>query len=469
MQTKFHAYMAGKLQEIYEAIRDGRDQRVIVEVQPQIGKSTICSELFPAWVLGLQDWPVICASYGSTLAEQKSQNCRDIIQLPIYRVIFPEVRLNPDSTSKEYWKTLRGAVGAAGGSYRAVGVGGGLTGMSGKLLICDDPIKDRADADSETIRASSWKWFKSVFSTRKQSKSGFVLVNTRWHLDDITGKLIDEQENYEIAGLPEKEFDHWERLRFPAFAERDEYFGNKLFRKAGEVLCPERFTEEDMIKTKNSQDVYEWSSLYMQNPILSENAEFRAEWFRYYEPEDIKVLDLLYYTVVDLAISQKQTADNTVIRTVAKDRHSGKIYLVEETAGRMDPLETIDAIFHHVKTHRSRVWIESVAYQAALQYFVVEEQRKRKFFFDVNELTRKAVASKESRIRGLIPLYKAGMIFHQRSDAELERELMQFPKGKHDDRVDALSMVQDVMDVTLIDVKEEKAEPFDRFAAFNRI
>src|SRR5260221_3220905 len=128
MATKFHTLLADKLQKAYEAILRGEDCRLIIEAPPQHGKSTMVSELFPAWVLGKEDWPVICASYGMSLAERKSQNARNIVDSEVYRYIFPRVRLNPDSTSKEFWQT------SAKGSYKAVGRGGGLTGNPGKLL-----------------------------------------------------------------------------------------------------------------------------------------------------------------------------------------------------------------------------------------------------------------------------------------------------------------------------------------------
>lgn len=460
--SKFHIFLANQLQEAYFKVKAGIEVRMMVEIPPQHGKSTMISVLFPAWVLSLEDWPIICASYGSALAERKSQECRDVILSKIYKQL-TNTRLHADSTSKEFWQT------SSKGSYRAAGVGSALTGMTGKLILVDDPFKDRQDADSMTIRETTWKWWQSTLYTRRQGIVGIILLNTRWHMDDLSGRLLEQQDGNVRAGIPDNQYDHWERIRFPALAEGDEYMAGKLFRKAGEALWPERFSVDNLIKTRNQTDVYEWSSLYQQSPILQENAEFRTEWFRYFEAEDLKTLNLTYYTVVDLAISQKQTADNTVVRTVAKDRTTGKIYLVEETAGRLDPLETIDAIFHHVKTYRSRVWIESVAYQAALQYFVIEEQRKRKFFFDVQELTRKNTASKEGRIRGLIPMYKAGIVYHRHSDGELERELLQFPKGKHDDRIDALSMVQDIVDRTMIDEPDEAPETFDPHSAFQRV
>jgi predicted phage terminase large subunit-like protein len=469
--TRFHTYIAGQLQDLYEKVRDGKDENYLLEVQPQIGKSTLASELFPAWVLGKEKWPVIVASYGASLAEQKSSNCRDIINSQVYQMIFPKTKIQQETSAKDYWKTT------IGGSYRAVGVGGGLTGMSGKILIADDLFKDFADAASETIRDSTWKWWQTVFMSRKQSKSGVLLVNTRWHLQDIAGKVLEKERQDVEAGFAAHEYEQWKRLRFPAFAEEDEYFDGVLFRKAGEVLCPERFTYDDMVKRRNNTEVYEWSALYMQTPVLAENAKFKAHWFKYFDDSDIKGKQLMTLTFIDLAISQKAQADNVVIRTVGKERASGCVYLLEETAGHLDPLQTIDAMFLHFKNWRSRFWVESVGYQAALQYFVIEEQRRRQEYFEVNEIKQSKVKSKEARIEGLIPLYKAGVIFHRQSDKELESELLQFPQGRHDDRADALSFMLQVMENTAVvetpeqkkQRDEEEAESFDPNRPFNRI
>lgn len=439
MATKFHALLADKLQRAYETIKSGQDVRLIIEAPPQHGKSTLVSELFPAWVMGKEDWPVICASYGMSLAERKSQNARNIVDSDVYKFIFPQVRLNPDSTSKEYWQTSKK------GSYKAVGRGGGLTGNPGKLLIADDLIADKEEANSQTVREGAWDWWNTVFYTRKQQHSGIILVETRWHLDDPAGKL-EEQERMNVStGGPPATFDHWEKITFPAIAEEDEIIDGMAFRKKGDALCPERFSVENLIKTKNAYSsagkIGDWAALYQQQPIISENAEFHREWFKYFQPEDIRSLRGYYLTLVDLAISQKKSADNTVVRTIFFEYDRPNWYLMDETAGRLDPLQTIDAIFFHWNQYRSKVFIETVAYQAALQYFVVEEMRKRKQFFTIEELKVKSKTSKEERIRGLVPLYKAGLIFHRKGQDEgLEMEMLQFPKGVHDDRIDAVSM-----------------------------
>ncbi len=445
LATRIHTFLANKLQNLYEQVLTGHDKKIELDIQPQLGKSTLTSVLFAAWVLGKQSWPVIVASYGASLAERKSQECRDLLEHPMYRIIFPKVRLHPDSTSKEFWRTT------IGGSYRAVGVGGGLTGMSGKILIADDLLAGMAEASSDQVTEMTWSWWNTVFYTRKQSRSGFILINTRWSLKDVSSHLEQKEEADRAAGLPDEAYDQWERLRFPAIADEDEYLDGILFRRRGEVLCPERFTLQDMIKTRNALSTYEWAALYQQNPILNADSEFKGSWFRYFvedgraseNPLDIFAFkdDLDIYVTVDLAISEKKRADNTSIHVIGKLRDKPQWYHLEENTAHLDPLQVIDYLFY-VKgkygDHLRAVGIESVGYQKALSYHLVERMKKNGEFFNIVDL--KNTAKKEDRIRGLIPLYKAGVIFHRQGvDNELETELLQFPKGRRDDRIDALA------------------------------
>ena len=475
--TKFHQFMADRLQNAYHRVKRGRDVRMILEVPPQHGKSTLVSELFSAWVMGRESWPVICASYGASLAETKSKHTRDIVESDVYQYIFPDANLSIDSTSRSFWTNRKGA------TYRAVGRGAGLTGNSGKIMIADDLIADREEANSQLIREKTWDWWNTVFYTRKQQGSLICLVETRWHLDDPAGKLEEQQSKNESSGV--KNYDKWERYTLPAIAEEDEYFDGVLFRKKGEPLCPERFDLETLERTKNAYmaagKIGDWASLYQQSPIINENAKFKKQWFKYYKDEDLVGKKLYYTTTVDLAISQKKEADNTVIRTVAKEVDGPNWYLMEETAGRLDPLQTIDAIFYHHEKYRSKVYIESVAYQAALQYFVIEEQRKRNHFFSVEEIKPSKITKKEERIEGLVPLYRAGVIYHKLGqDEDLEMELLQFPKGRHDDRVDALSMqlgvvrhaprqVEETQDGRFNWKKKKVVENFDPHSPFAKV
>lgn len=451
INTKIHAYLACQLEKMYRDVVAGKDARLTIEIQPQLGKSTLASVLFPAWVLGREGWPVIVASYGASLAERKSQECRDIIESENFKLIFPYVKLHPDSTSKEFWRTT------TGGSYRAVGVGGGLTGMSGKLLLCDDPIADRQSADSETVRESTWRWWQTVFYTRKQSKSGICLINTRWHLDDVSGRIHSQEEASRVAQLPVGTYDEWTRLRFSAIAEVDEVLPDLAdptrmipFRKAGEVLCPERFSYADMVKTRNALDPMEWAALYQQDPILQENAKFKVAWFRYWEAKQVYSIperfilrtDLDVYVMVDLAISQKATADNTSIQVIAKAPGQPDVFLLEDITNKFDPSEVIETLFKlklKYGVSLKKIGVETVAYQKALLHFLNKEMVRRDLYFNVVEL-KASNSTKVQRVEGLIPYYKHGQVWHSKgSSHEIEKELLQFPKGKHDDRVDALA------------------------------
>lgn len=448
MRTKIHTHLAECLQDLYQSVKDGHKETHIFELPPQTGKSTLVSELFPAWVLGKERWPINCASYALDLAQQKSRNCQEIISSQAYQIIFPNTKLHPSSTAMDFWRTT------TGGSYKAIGVEGGLTGFPGKLQLCDDPFKDGYEANSETHRQKVWKWWMDVFDSRKQNATGFCLVNTRWHLDDLTGRLLAQQEDLIAQGVPAHQMNNWRRHRFPAIAEEDEYIDGKLFRQKGEVLCPERFSIDTVMTTKNTVDVYTWSALYQQDPILSENAMFKKEWFKFFTEDEIKQFKhrMYVYITIDPASSKKMTADNSVIQVVGKLRDRPEWYHLEEIAGKMDPKETIDHLFRIVDEYSDylgdtmvkKIGIESVAYQSTLAFWVKEKMRATGRYLNIEELKRSK--SKQESIEGLVPLYKMGIIRHREGiHNDYMKELLQFPSGKHDDRIDAMSMMLKVI------------------------
>jgi predicted phage terminase large subunit-like protein len=142
---------------------------------------------------------------------------------------------------------------------------------------------------------------------------------------------------------------------------------------------------------------------------------------------------------VDPAISQKQEADNTVVLTVAKEIYGPNVYRIREDAGHYTPKQTQDLVFKHQAEYKSDVFIETVAYQKALKYNIEEEQRRRNVYFTINEI--KSSTNKEIKIRcGLLPMYENGVVRHKKTDREYEHELLAFPRGKHDDRIDAMAM-----------------------------
>jgi predicted phage terminase large subunit-like protein len=253
----------------------------------------------------------------------------------------------------------------------------------------------------------------------------------RWHTDDLVGRLLAEQERLQGSGIAH---DEWQIINFPAIAETDEEH-----RKQGEALWPAKFPIEVLENIRTVQGVYNWASQYQADPILSEFQEFKSPMFKYFEEAEVQGKYLRYYTMVDPAISQKKEADNTVVLTIAKEISGPNIYRIKESAGKFTPSQTVDLIMQHCQEFRSDCWIETVQYQQALKYAVIEEQKKRGAYFMVHEL--KTASNKETRIRGLLPLYNAGVIHHRKHDVEFERELLAFPRGKHDDRADVMSFL----------------------------
>jgi len=316
-----HEIISQKLTQALLNVEQGKPARIILEIPPRHGKSELATIKFPAWALGKHpEYPIIVSSYSAELAEDFGLKTRDTLNHEHYQQIF-STALRADTQARGRWLTNEG------GGYTATGVGGAITGRGFKIGIIDDPFKNREEADSEVIREKVWNWYTSTFYTRQEGISAIIVICTRWHLYDLVGRLLEQQENAEKAGLIE--YDKWDVVRFPAIADKDE-----TYRKQGEPLWPQKFTTQNLENIKNTIGIYDWSSLYQQEPILAENAEFKADWFKYFDEEELKNKNLRYTTTIDLAISEKTSADNTVIRTVGKEPDKPNWYLIAYSEGR---------------------------------------------------------------------------------------------------------------------------------------
>jgi hypothetical protein len=313
-------------------------------------------------------------------------------------------------------------------------------------IIIDDPHKSREEAESATVRDTVHEYYRDTLYSRLEGFGVVIMIMQRWHTDDLVGRVLEDAEKQRLEGLP---YDEWEIINLPAIAEEDEYWDgktiryeknktedSKLVRKVGEPLWKEKFGL-DVLANIRAQSLYKWSSQYQQNPISSETQEFKEHMFKKWKKEDLDRKYLRYFTFVDPAISQKKEGDNTVVLTVAKEVDGPNIYRIREDAGHFTPQQTIDLVFMHQKMFLSEVHIETVAYQAALKFSIMEEQKKRQQYFILEDI--KTSSNKELRIRGLLPLYSAGVLWHMPVDHAYEQEALVFPKGKHDDRIDCMS------------------------------
>lgn len=403
--------------ELEKAEANTADWKIlIIQVPPRFGKSELASINFPAWFLGRNpNKEIITASYSAELALDFGSKTRNLVSGEVFNHIFPTVKLREDAKSKQKWNTSKG------GSYTSVGIGGPITGRGADILDIDDPIKNAEEAASEIIREKHWQWFLSTAYTRLEPNGKVILILTRWHLDDLAGRILKNEEFKILTKV----------ISFPAIAIRDE-----KFRKLGEPLWPERYSLAELESIRRSSGPYIWNSLYQQNPILSENQEFRQSWIRKVDAKSVDNQITRNFLTIDTAISKQSGADFTGICDNAVDTNNK--WNLRAWRQRIDPKELIDLLFIlHDRRSYEKIGIEKTIYLQAIQPFLEEEMVKRNRYLPIVELEHKQM-QKELRIRGLIPRYAAGSINHVDGECgDLEEEMFQFPLGLHDDVIDS--------------------------------
>jgi hypothetical protein len=388
----------------------------MVFMPPRHGKSEIVSVQFPAWLIGKdKDRQIIESSYSGDLATDFGRQTRDLIANKEFSNIFKDVSLSEDSQAKGKWNTN------GRGAYNAVGVGGATTGKGADILIIDDPIKNRQDADSEVIRETAWSWYRSTARTRLSPKGAIILVMTRWHDDDLAGRIL-KSENA----------DKWDIIKLPAIAVEDEQM-----RQKGEALWANHFTLENLLETKSDLGGYEWSALYQQEPVDEDSQEFKKQWFKYRTWEEVQRLVTRKFATIDTALSKSAKSDSTGVTRNYVDKDNN--WNVRSAQYRINSKALIDLIFMLHDEGMEQIGIEEGAFKDAVQPFLDEEMRKRNKFPNVTTLKHGGVM-KETRIRGLIPRYETGAVYHIIGEcSDLESELLSFPKGAHDDCPDSLA------------------------------
>jgi len=255
----FHRALAAALDDVVR----GKLTRLMIFAPPQHGKSELVSiRLPPFWLGNHPDLPVLLTSYGGSLAFRNSRAARAVVESHEYAQIFPEIRTDKNSRAVDRWK-----VADARGFVVAAGVGGPITGHGAGLGIIDDPIQSWAQAQSETVRDSTWEWFQGTFRTRIWEGGAIVLIMTRWHEDDLAGRLLAEQP------------DDWTVLRFPALCDDPE--NDLLGRAEGEPLSPSRFSKEELLRIMDDVGPTVWTAEYQGIPAPPEGAFFAIEKINY--------------------------------------------------------------------------------------------------------------------------------------------------------------------------------------------
>ncbi len=420
-----HKDICRRLEQFSQDVADRKSPRLMLFMPPRHGKSTLASVAFPAWHLGRNpEHEFISCSYSGSLAMSFSRKVRHQLREPNYKNIFNGAILDPTSQSVESWLTTKG------GGYVAAGVGGGITGKGAHVLVIDDPVKNRDDAESEYSRDSVWDWYTSTAYTRLAPGGGILVILTRWHDDDLAGRLLQAANN----GA-----DEWEVVKYPALAEQDEEY-----RDQGEALHPERYDVPSLEKIQRAIGPRDWSALYQQNPVADEGDYFNREMINYYDEPDLDYDRLKYYCAWDLAIGQRERNDYSVGLVVGVDEYD-KLFVVDCVRGRWDGFELVEQILDLYETWRPGVvGIEKSHIEMAIGPFLQKRVRERNlheaYFRDLKTGRR----DKEARARAIQGRMQQGMVYFPRDPVwvgPLVAELLRFPNGVHDDQVDALAWI----------------------------
>lgn len=252
-------------------VEAGEIKRLMVFMPPGSAKSTYVSVTFPTWYMGRNRRKnIISTSYNSTLATRFGRKCRQITRSPRFRQVF-DAELVQDNRAADDWSLTNEA------TYMAAGILAGITGNRADGLIIDDPIKGRQDADSVTIRDSTWEAYKSDLLTRLKPGGWIAIVQTRWHEDDLSGRILPETWKGESGWITSRDGEQWYVICLPAECEhRDDPLGRKI----GEWLWTDWFTPAHWAQLKRTQGERNWSALYQQRPSPSEGGMFKRSWFQ---------------------------------------------------------------------------------------------------------------------------------------------------------------------------------------------
>lgn len=404
---------------LIDCVAEG-SQRVIVEIPPRHGKSEMTSRFGPAWVLGVRpEWRVILASYEATFAASWGGKARDLLLDHGDKVFHTSVRSG--SEAKDRWST------AEGGEMITAGVGGRITGMGANVLVIDDPVKNASEARSVVVRESTWDWYISTARTRLEPGGSVVVVMTRWHEDDLVGRLLAEQGTIEEGG-------EWRRIRIPALAEADDPLG----REPGDPLWPERFNLDALAKVRTDMGGYWWNSLYQQRPAPEEGGIFKRENWVYYReaPAEFETLICSW----DFTFKDSRKSDWVVGQVWG--RVENRYYLLHQVRQRAGYTRA-KAMTREVAEHCYVTWGRCDA------IYVEEAANGPAILDDLRDELDGLIGvvpegSKEARAESVAPLQEAHQLYLPEASlqpwvSDYVEECASFPNGANDDQVDATS------------------------------
>jgi predicted phage terminase large subunit-like protein len=427
----FHAAIASAM----ERCADGKIKRLIITTPPRMGKTELAVHRNVAWLMGRDPTrQIIVGTYNDTFAEDHGKKIRAIMTTKIYKQIFPACEFVRGGEASDRLATTQG------GLAMFVGRGSATTGRGAHVFIIDDPIKDRIEANSEGTRQTVWEWLHDVVKTRLMDEDCvIILIMTRWHEDDLVGRLTDPDNPHYIA----EEAALWSVINLPALAEDNDPLG----RKVGEALWPKqkngkpKFSVEYLERLRRANP-RTFSALYQQRPSPEDGTYYTRDMLRYYKSRADLPRGMRIYAASDHAVGTKQSNDKTCLLVVGVD-NVNDIWLIDCLWSHMGPKEAIANMIKLAKIwHPIIWWAESGHIQKSIGPFLRDQQRLSNTWFSVSPIIPSA--DKVQRAQSSIGLMSMGRFkfpaWQSWCTAAVD-ELLKFNNGTRDDFVDTLSLI----------------------------
>jgi predicted phage terminase large subunit-like protein len=425
--AKHHRVLGAAL----EKVEKGEFSRLQITLPPRHGKTKLASHLFAAWFAGRNpEKSIIVATYSEKFAWDHGRAVRDIIENPLFQQVFPNTRLKPGSASMDRLETEQGGV------LFFLGRGSGATGRGADVILLDDPTKDRKEADSPTIREQLWSWYTQVLQTRLMTKEGrIVIIQTRWHEDDLIGRLTDPTNPcYSVS-----EAQKWRVIDMPAIAREKDVLG----RKVGEALWPERF-DRDYLDSLRETDIRGFQALYQGRPTPEEGSFFKAVSLRTY----VKMRDmpgkerLRYYGASDHAVSLEQGRDKTCLMIIGVDERDDIWVQPDLFWQQADTATVVENMVQMMDKYQPLFWwAEKGHISKSIGPFLRKRMLEKRVFCTIDEIT--PIGDKQTRAQSMQARMTMGKVVFPgftRWWAEAHDQMLKFPQGAHDDFVDTLSL-----------------------------
>ena len=425
LHSRFAEYIANTIEKFIETDTGNAYDILILETPPQHGKSTSVTEALPSWVLGRHpDWRIIIASYNDETAERFARANKDKV-CRFGENLFG-LNIGGVSRAREFGILKNGK--PVLGKLLSRGILGGITGNPANLIIIDDPIKNREEADSPTRRRKIWDEWLNSLKSRLSARAKVVVIMTPWHEDDLAARLLQNEENVTL-------------VRLPVEAEENDPLG----RAPGDALCPElgkdnkwleQFKKSYLSDTEGGARA--WSALYQCSPRAEEGNIVKRIWWRFYDPKSVAEFAS---SVISVDASFKGGEENDFVAIEVWGKIGNDYYLRYCLNRHMDFPETVKAIrtVRKLYPEAMSVLIEDKANGSA----IIQTLQKEMFCIPVNPK-----GGKEARVNAVSPAIESGHVYLPEGEPwlyEFVDQFTAFPAGKHDDMVDSATQALSYM------------------------